>query len=47
MDVLGGIAYATIAFIAVEKLLPALSARSGFLRKHVPTDKPAIAKASK
>jgi membrane-associated phospholipid phosphatase len=46
VDVLGGIAYATIAFIAVEKLLPALSARSGFLRKHVPTDKPAIAKAN-
>jgi membrane-associated phospholipid phosphatase len=35
-DVLGGIAYATVAFIAVEKILPLLSARVGFLRKHVP-----------
>ncbi len=35
-DVLGGIAYATIAFIAVEKLLPFLSLRIGFLRKHIP-----------
>ncbi len=36
VDVLGGIAYATIAFIAVEKLLPILSMKSSFLRKHVP-----------
>ena len=36
-DVVGGIAYATIAFIAVEKLLPYLSTRISFLRKHVPT----------
>jgi len=36
-DVLGGIAYATIAFIAAEKLLPLLSSRIGFLRKHLPT----------
>ncbi len=36
VDVLGGIAYATIAFFAVEKLLPILSARVGFLKKHVP-----------
>jgi membrane-associated phospholipid phosphatase len=36
VDVLGGIAYATVAFIAVEKLLPLLSARIGFLRRHVP-----------
>lgn len=43
VDVLGGFAYATIAFIAVEKLLPSLSAKSGFLRKHIPTEKPAIA----
>ncbi len=35
-DVIGGIAYATIAFIAVEKLLPLLSSRIGFLKKHVP-----------
>ena len=42
VDVLGGIAYATIAFIAVEKLLPLLTARIDFLKKHVPTDKPAI-----
>ena len=36
-DVLGGIAYATIAFIAVENILPLLSSRIGFLKKHVPT----------
>jgi hypothetical protein len=37
VDVLGGIAYATMAFVAVEKILPLLSDRIGFLRKHVPT----------
>jgi membrane-associated phospholipid phosphatase len=37
VDVLGGIAYATLAFVAVEKILPLLSDRIGFLRKHVPT----------
>jgi membrane-associated phospholipid phosphatase len=36
VDVLGGIAYGTIAFIAVEKLLPVLSNKSSFLRKHMP-----------
>ena len=36
VDVLGGIAYATVAFLAVELLLPYLSRRVGFLRKHVP-----------
>ncbi len=36
VDVLGGIAYATIAFVAVEKLLPLLSSRISFLKKHVP-----------
>jgi membrane-associated phospholipid phosphatase len=36
VDVLGGIAYATIAFIAVEKLLPLLSERLHFFRKHLP-----------
>ena len=36
-DVLGGIAYATIAFVAVEKILPLLSSRIGFLKKRVPT----------
>lgn len=36
VDVWGGIAYATLAFVAVEKLLPCLSCRVGFLRKHVP-----------
>ena len=36
VDVLGGIAYATIAFVAVEKILPLLSARVTFLRKHIP-----------
>jgi len=41
VDVLGGIAYATIAFLAVEKILPLLSGRVDFLKKHVPTDKPA------
>lgn len=35
-DVLGGIAYATVAFIAVEKILPLLSSRIDFFRKHVP-----------
>jgi len=38
VDVLGGIAYATAAFIAVEKILPLLSARVSFLRKHIPTE---------
>jgi hypothetical protein len=37
VDVFGGIAYATMAFVAVEKILPLLSDRIGFLRKHVPT----------
>ena len=36
VDVLGGIAYATIAFVAVEKMLPYLSGKIGFLKKHVP-----------
>ncbi|MCW4018138.1 MAG: phosphatase PAP2 family protein [Candidatus Bathyarchaeota archaeon] len=36
VDVLGGIAYATIAFIVVEKFLPQLSRRFNFLKKHVP-----------
>jgi len=38
-DVLGGIAYASIAFIAVEKLLPLISARVGVLSKHLPQEK--------
>ena len=38
VDVLGGIAYATLAFIAVEKLLPLLSKRIDVLRKHVPSE---------
>lgn len=37
VDVLGGIGYATVAFIVVEKLLPYLSCRIGFLRRHVPS----------
>jgi membrane-associated phospholipid phosphatase len=37
VDVLGGIVYATAAFIAVEKILPLLSARIDPLRKHVPS----------
>ncbi len=36
VDVLGGILYATIAFVAVEKLLPVLSKRIDILKKHVP-----------
>ncbi|MCW4011137.1 MAG: phosphatase PAP2 family protein [Candidatus Bathyarchaeota archaeon] len=36
VDVLGGIMYATVAFVAVEKLLPYLSCRISFLKKHVP-----------
>ena len=36
VDVLGGIAYATVAFVAVEKILPLLSGKLGFLRKHIP-----------
>lgn len=39
IDVLGGIVYATAAYLAVEKLLPVLSSRIGFLRKHVPTER--------
>jgi membrane-associated phospholipid phosphatase len=36
VDVLAGIAYATTAFLVVEKILPMLSGRIGFLRKHLP-----------
>ncbi|MCW4004015.1 MAG: phosphatase PAP2 family protein [Candidatus Bathyarchaeota archaeon] len=36
VDVVGGIAYAAIAFLAVEKLLPLLSSKSDFLKKHTP-----------
>jgi membrane-associated phospholipid phosphatase len=36
VDVLGGIAYATLAFVAVEFLLPYLSRHNGFLKKHLP-----------
>jgi hypothetical protein len=36
VDVFGGIAYAVASFVAVEKILPLLSARIGFLRKQVP-----------
>ena len=43
VDVLAGIAYATLAFIAVEKILPLLSSRVSFLHKHVPTEKKQIA----
>jgi membrane-associated phospholipid phosphatase len=35
-DVIGGIVYATAAFLVVEKLLPLLSSRISFLRKHMP-----------
>ncbi len=37
VDVLGGIAYAVLAFIIVEKVLPILSRKSGILRKHCVT----------
>jgi len=36
VDVIGGIFYATFAFVTVEKVLPLLSARLHFLKKHVP-----------
>jgi membrane-associated phospholipid phosphatase len=36
VDVLGAIAYAVIAFVAVEKILPLLFERFNFLRKHLP-----------
>ena len=36
VDVLGGIVYALVAFIAVESLLPLLSKRMDFLKKHMP-----------
>jgi membrane-associated phospholipid phosphatase len=42
VDVLGGIAYAVIAFISVEKILPWLSTRFSFLRKNMPNWKPNI-----
>ena len=38
-DVLGGIVYATLAFIAVEKLLPYMTTKISFLRNHVPNEK--------
>jgi membrane-associated phospholipid phosphatase len=36
VDVLGGIAYAVVAFVAVEKILPLLSKKIDFLKKHMP-----------
>ncbi|MCW4006253.1 MAG: phosphatase PAP2 family protein [Candidatus Bathyarchaeota archaeon] len=36
VDVLGGIAYATVAFIAVNTILPFLSCRLNLLKKHIP-----------
>ena len=38
-DVIAGIIYATIAYFAVTKLLPYLSARVGYLQKHIPAEK--------
>jgi membrane-associated phospholipid phosphatase len=38
VDVLGGIAYAVVAFVAVEKILPLLSKRIRVLRKHLPLE---------
>jgi len=38
VDVLGGIAYASIAFIAVEKILPLLSKRIEVLKRHMPIE---------
>jgi membrane-associated phospholipid phosphatase len=42
IDVLGGITYAVAAFAVVEKVLPLVSERVGFLKKHLPqfTSKP-------
>lgn len=39
VDVLGGIFYATFAFMAVEKIIPKISKHSHFLRKHIPNPK--------
>ncbi len=36
VDVFGGIAYAAIGFLVVERVLPYLSNRVNFLKKHVP-----------
>jgi len=36
VDVLGGIAYAVVAFVAVEKILPLLSKKIDVLKKHMP-----------
>ena len=38
VDVLAGIAYATVAFLAVEKLLPFLALHIDFLKKHIPKE---------
>jgi membrane-associated phospholipid phosphatase len=38
-DVVAGIIYATLSYLAVVKLLPWLSTKNSFLRKHVPIDK--------
>ena len=38
VDVLGGIAYAVLAFVAVETILPELTKRSNFLKKHMPSE---------
>jgi membrane-associated phospholipid phosphatase len=38
VDVLGGIAYATVAFVAVIAVLPLLSRHVRFLGKHIPID---------
>jgi membrane-associated phospholipid phosphatase len=37
VDVLGGIAYAFLAYVAVENILPYLSNRVDFLKKHMPS----------
>jgi membrane-associated phospholipid phosphatase len=47
VDVLAGITYATVAFVAVVKILPFLSNRISFLRKHVPNEKDVSSKAYK
>jgi membrane-associated phospholipid phosphatase len=38
VDVLGGIAYSTVAFLAVYKLLPFLANHMAFLKKHIPKE---------
>ncbi len=47
VDVLGGIAYALLAFVAVEKLLPLLTKKNGLFRKYLPQLKPTEKQSAK